>query len=198
MDVQQYINSGVLEEYCLGRLSEEQEAFVIQMTMLYPEVKAELTQVELALEKLANDNAQPVNPDIRNAIISAIGHTFSDAVLDINNLPEIKKTSDHESWLKCVEHLIPNEIPEFTALSLRHTEAITQLLVVSKIDVPQESHGDVFESLLILKGACECTIGDTIIRMETGDYIDIPLHVDHNIKILSPYVIAIVQHKSVA
>jgi quercetin dioxygenase-like cupin family protein len=70
--------------------------------------------------------------------------------------------------------------------------------VISRVDVPEESHEEVFESLLILKGECECTIGTETIQMQAGDYIDIPLHIPHNVKVLSPYVVAILQHKAVA
>jgi mannose-6-phosphate isomerase-like protein (cupin superfamily) len=198
MDIQAYIYSGVLEQYCLGMLDDEQAAFVVQMSALYPEVKSELGNIESAFENFAQDGAIEVNPVVRANIISAIEHTFSDAVLDIHDLPEIKKTSNYEGWLNCVAHLIPDTIEDFSAHVLRQTPAITQLLVISRVDVPEESHEEVFESLLILKGECECTIGTETIQMQAGDYIDIPLHIPHNVKVLSPYVVAILQHKAVA
>jgi mannose-6-phosphate isomerase-like protein (cupin superfamily) len=198
MDIHEYIYSGVLEEYCLGMLNDEQAAFVVQMSMLYPEVKRELDSIEAAFEYFAQDGSIKVNPQIRKNIINAVEHTFSDAVIDSNNLPEIKKTSNLDAWLTFVELLLPAQIDDFSAQVLRSDDKITQMLVVSKIDVPEESHSDLQESLYILKGNCECIIGDKTIQMHAGDYIDIPLHVSHNVKILSPYVVAIVQHKAVA
>ncbi|MBW4891895.1 cupin domain-containing protein [Mucilaginibacter sp. HMF5004] len=198
MNIQSYIYSGILEQYCLGMLNDDDAAFVVQMTMLYPEVKNELSSIEQAFEYFAQDGAIRVSPKVRANIIKTIEHTFSDAVLDINNLPEIKKTSNLEAWYKCVEPLIPVVVEDFNLQVLRSEGGLTQMLVVSRIDVPEESHGDVFESLYILRGTCECSIGDKIVRMEAGDYIDIPLHVEHNVKIVSPYVVAIVQHKAVA
>ena len=198
MDIKEYIYSGVLEEYCLGMLDEEQSAFVVQMSMLYPEVKRELDNIQTAFEYFAQDNAIEVNPRVRGNIISALEHTFSDTVLDSNNLPEIKKTSNLEAWLNFVEPFMPVVVEDIYMHVLRADDQIKQTLVVSRIDVPEESHGDVFESLLILQGECACTIGDTTIQMEAGDYIDIPLHIDHDVKVLSPYVVAIVQHRAVA
>jgi mannose-6-phosphate isomerase-like protein (cupin superfamily) len=198
MDIQEYIYSGVLEEYCLGMLTEEQAAFVVQMSMLYPEVKRELNSIEDAFEYFAQDGAIKVNPQVRKNIIKTIEHTFSDAVIDSNNLPEIKKTSNLDAWLTFVKPLIPAQIEDFNTRVLRSDTRITQMLVISKVNVPEESHEEVLESLFILKGCCQCTIGNETIQMQAGDYIDIPLHVAHNVKILSPYVVAIVQHKAVA
>jgi mannose-6-phosphate isomerase-like protein (cupin superfamily) len=198
MDIKEYIYSGVLEEYCLGMLDEEQSAFVIEMSLLYPEVKRELDSIQTAFEYFAQDNAIEVNPRVRTNIINALEHGFSDTALNINNLPEIKKTSDLEAWINFVEPFMPVVVEDIYMHILHADDKIKQTLVVSRIDVREESHSDVFESLLILHGECACTIGDTTIQMEAGDYIDIPLHTDHDVRILSPYVVAIVQHKAVA
>jgi mannose-6-phosphate isomerase-like protein (cupin superfamily) len=198
MDIKEYIYSGVLEEYCLGMLDEEQSAFVIEMSLLYPEVKRELDSIQTAFEYFAQDNAIEVNPRVRANIINALEHGFSDTALNINNLPEIKKTSDLEAWINFVEPFMPVVVEDIYMHILHADDKIKQTLVVSRIDVREESHSDVFESLLILHGECACTIGDKTIQMEAGDYIDIPLHTDHDVKILSPYVVAIVQHKAVA
>jgi mannose-6-phosphate isomerase-like protein (cupin superfamily) len=197
MDVQKYIYSGVLEEYVLGMLEPEQESIVVAMSLLYPEVKRELENIEFAFEYFAQDNAVKVNPKVRKNIISAIEHTFTDTLIDIKKLPEIKKTSNLDAWLSCVEPLIPTVFEDFSLQVLRSDDKITQMLVVSRVDVPEELHGDVLESLFILKGHCECVIGNQTIQMEAGCYIDIPLNVKHNVKVLSPYVVAIVQHKAV-
>ena len=69
------------------------------------------------------------------------------------------------------------------------------MLVVTKLDVPQEMHDDIAESFFILKGRCTCTIGDEQVTLNPGDHLDIPLHVNHDVKLESPYVIAILQHQ---
>ncbi len=198
MDVQKYIYSGVLEEYILGMLKPEQEAVVEEMSLIYPEVKRELESIRTAFEYFAPDSSIGLLPRVRNNIIDAIEHTFSDNAIDIKNLPEIKKTSNVDAWFSCIEPLIPLILEDFSMQVLRSDDKITQMLVVSRIDVPEESHSDVQETLLILKGVCECTIGGEIIQLQAGDYLEIPLHLQHDVKILTPYVVAIVQHKAVA
>jgi mannose-6-phosphate isomerase-like protein (cupin superfamily) len=196
MDVQKYIESGVLEEYCLGLLNEEDQAFLIQMTMLYPEVKEELTAVELATEKLAESGAIEPGADIKQRILASLG--FRETLLDINNLPAIDKNSDHEAWLKTLAHLVP-DVPtdDFTLNVVRNDDHYQQMLVVTNMDVPEEDHDDFLESFFILKGNCECTVGNELFKLGEGDFLEVPLHVKHNIKITSSFVVAILQYQFV-
>lgn len=63
MDIKNYIESGILEEYVLGKLSPEASVEVEQNAHLYPAVKQELDSIELALEQYAFLHAKtpPVN-----------------------------------------------------------------------------------------------------------------------------------------
>jgi len=196
MDIQAYIESGILEEYCAGLLSTNEQAKLIKMSMLYPEIKLELNAIELALEQLAALNAIMPVASLKPQIFKALGFQDDGAKLDLNNLPATNKYSNHYHWLNTLAHLIP-EIPaeDFLAEVLRHDEQIAQLLVITKNDVPEETHGDLIESFFILKGKCECTVGDHLYKLSPGDFLEIPLHVEHDIKIVSPYVVGILQHR---
>jgi mannose-6-phosphate isomerase-like protein (cupin superfamily) len=184
MDIKKYIDSGVLEAYCLGQLSEEDEAYLIQMTMLYPEIKAELTAIE-------------PDPSVKNHVLSALG--FGDeSKLNLHELPVIRHSMDHQPWLNTLDHLIPAEPSEdFICHVLRDDNIAQQMLVISKLNVPEEQHGDFFESLFILQGRCECTIGENFYALGAGDFIEIPLHTPHDIKLVTPVVTAILQYRFV-
>jgi mannose-6-phosphate isomerase-like protein (cupin superfamily) len=121
---------------------------------------------------------------------------FDEKTIDLNNLPPTGKYSNYESWLKAVEHLLPAEpFEDFFAYVLQHNDKISQTLVVTKLNVPDEIHEDVAESFFILKGSCTCTVGRDVFTLNEGDYLDIPLHTSHDIRIDSPYVVAILQHQ---
>ena len=196
MDVQKYIESGVLEQYCLGLLNEEEQAFLIQMAMLYPEIKAELTAVELAIEKLAASGAVEPGGPIKQRVLASLG--FNEVILDINNLPAIDRNADHAAWLKTLAHLIPDTPTEdFTLNVVRNDDYYQQMLVVTNMDVPEEDHDDFLESFFILKGNCECTVGNELFKLGEGDFLEVPLHLKHNIKVTSPYVVAILQYQFV-
>ncbi|MDB5136457.1 MAG: hypothetical protein JWP37_3060 [Mucilaginibacter sp.] len=198
MDVQKFIESGILEEYCLGSQNEEEQAFVIQMSLLYPEVKKELTAIELNMENLAALNAITPGDEVKEKILSSIEFSDANAPLDLNDLPITDENSNHQLWLNVLAHLIPSEpADDFSCEVIRQDERVTQMLVVTKTDVPEELHEDRIESFFILKGTCVCIVGGQLFRLTSGDFLEIPLHTVHDIKIISPYVVAILQHKVV-
>ncbi len=80
---------------------------------------------------------------------------------------------------------------------LTHTEELTQMLLVSSTDFDWETHDDVDESFLILSGEALCTIGDKTTLMATGDFMAVPLHVPHSVKLVSPVVTAILQRQKI-
>ena len=51
------------------------------------------------------------------------------------------------------------------------------MLVVSSTNFEDEVHDDEYESFLILKGSCKCTIGNSVQFMDESDYMAIPLNV---------------------
>jgi mannose-6-phosphate isomerase-like protein (cupin superfamily) len=192
-----YINSGALEAYCLGLLSEEEEAYLIQMAMLYPEVKAELTAIEITMEKTAALEAVEPAPHIRQNLMRILGFAGEER-LNLNDLPVIRQRIPHKPWLNALAHLIPDEPKEdFISHVLRDDKIVQQMLVISKINVPEEAHGNFLESFFILNGRCECTIGDQFYALGEGDFIEIPLHTPHDIRLVTPVVTAILQYRFV-
>lgn len=194
MDIQGYINSGILEQYYLGSLSEGEAAAVIEMCVLHPVVKQELTQIELAFEKFAAAKAITPNGDIKQRILNTID--FTEPAFTLDNLPATNKYSSYKSWLSVVEHLIPSQpFDSFFALPLRSDDKIEQTLVVTQLNVPKETHSNVIESFFILEGSCVCTVGNQHFNLSAGDFLEIPLHEEHDIVLSSPHVIAILQHR---
>jgi mannose-6-phosphate isomerase-like protein (cupin superfamily) len=197
MDIRRFIESGILEEYCLGLLSAEDAAFVIELTLLYPEVKHELEKIELAMERLAAEEEVKPDPALRNKILSAL--IYSDHPLDINNLPMVNKYSNAEDWFDLLKHLIPAEPPKGIFMeTIRQDNKIAQMFVVACADVPPETHTDTMESFFILEGECRCTVGEDVVTLGPGGFIEIPLHTLHDVKMLTPRVIAILQHRFIA
>ncbi len=196
MDVQSYINSGILEEYCLGLLNEEEQAYLIQMSILYPEIKNELIAVERALEQLAESGAIEPGSEVKHRIMNMFGINSSDGSVNAEPFPTIGSNSDYQIWKNNLAHLIPAEPAEGISIEIiRDDERFRQMLVVSNQDIPEEEHGEYLESFLILEGRCECTVGSDIFTLSAGDFLQIPLHVTHDIRILTPHVVAVLQYE---
>ncbi|MTB52162.1 anti-sigma factor [Lewinella sp. W8] len=74
MDIKQYIASGVLELYLLGRLSPEEAREVEANALQYPEIRAEMDEIELALEAYAQANSSPLPEGMLDSLMDKIGN----------------------------------------------------------------------------------------------------------------------------
>ena len=72
MDVNDILESGLLELYILDELSATERATVVSWTLQHSEVKAELTAIEVGLENLAISQALPIRAMVKDAVISKI------------------------------------------------------------------------------------------------------------------------------
>src|SRR4051812_36310112 len=143
MNIQAYIESGVLEQYCLHLLNVDEEAEVLKNCALYPAIKQELAAIENTIEKIADNQSVVPDERLKQKILNTLG--FAN-IIDLNNLPVVDAYADHNSWFKAVEHLIPAEpFDDFFMEMLRHDEKADQMLVVTKINVPEETHDDFIE-----------------------------------------------------
>jgi hypothetical protein len=72
MKVGDYITSGILEDYCLGLLTSEEESKVEAMCNVYPEVSKELLLLREALEKYGNSNKLWRRTELRMKVWKAV------------------------------------------------------------------------------------------------------------------------------
>jgi mannose-6-phosphate isomerase-like protein (cupin superfamily) len=197
MNIREYIASGILEDYAMGALSDEDQSAVYQLSLLHPKIAAALLEIEKTLEQYANLRA--VNPDgrLKQRILNSLDVAPEPPAFDLGNLPVTNSEANHLQWLQALKHLIPEEPTEdFMAESLRSEPHLAQTLVITKCDVPEETHGNVIESFFILKGECICAVGNNTFHLHAGSFLEIPLHVPHTIQIVSPYVVGILQHRT--
>lgn len=75
MNIQEYIASGILEQYVLGSLSSGEEREVLANAAQYPEIRAELNAIESALETYAMSNAIIPPPGLKEDILKKIDDT---------------------------------------------------------------------------------------------------------------------------
>ena len=198
MDIQEYINSGILYEYCMNSLSDAEKEGVETMCALYPRVQEELSQIKRSLETHSDNNTIKPGKALQESIWNVLDNINKEKKGNLQDLPLINKYSDHENWKRIVIPFMPGEITSGTSIkTIRKNDRVTQMLVVSTCDIPDETHTGEQESFIILEGECECYVGDTIVRLAPGGFLEIPLHTHHNVKVLSPYVVAVLQHVAI-
>ena len=82
MNIKKYIESGILEQYVMGLLPKELQDEVEQNAQRYPPIKAELDQIEDALEVYGKANAITPPAHIEAAILSKIDTSASSTPIE--------------------------------------------------------------------------------------------------------------------
>lgn len=194
MNLQPYIASGILELYVLDLLSQAEKIGVERMLKVYPILREEVLAIETDLENYAHINAIPPSKKLEKEITEIVNNLSIEQHISFEQLPRINEYSNYLNWLPLIEPIKPNKIDDgiFNKV-LQHNEQITQVLVVSEINIPEEIHDDELESFLILEGNCECIVSGKSRFMGPGDFMAIPLYEPHDVIVKSKQVIAILQ-----
>lgn len=196
--MQEYIDSGVLFDYCAGVLSPAEMQEVDRVCAAFPPIRQELDELSRAVGRPLQGAPGGALPDLEETIWGSLDNINREKSGDIGQLPVVNKYSNHTHWQRIVQPFMPAERGnERTVTTIRDTGGITQMLIVSRTDVAEEVHEHERESFIVLEGECECIIGEKKYHLGPGGYIEIPLHTRHNVRVLSPYVVAVLQHIAV-
>lgn len=85
-DIKAYIESGILELYVLGDVTQEERTRVEAMASKHPTIKAELEEIARSLELYAKENAVEPAEDQRDIVLNSLLINFTDD----NNFPSRK------------------------------------------------------------------------------------------------------------
>jgi hypothetical protein len=72
MNIDEYINSGILMDYCLGLLAEDNMKKVEQLSKEHPQIATELRLLQNGLENYATKNTNWKNEDLKEKIWNTI------------------------------------------------------------------------------------------------------------------------------
>ena len=105
MNIQAYIESGILEEYVLGTVSPQEKQEVECMSHIYPEIKEELMRTESALEQYALKYQTPPPASLKETLFAQMNfdevikpESEQSALTDVSALEE----ADRENTIKIV------------------------------------------------------------------------------------------------
>ncbi|SEJ30317.1 Anti-sigma-K factor rskA [Dyadobacter sp. SG02] len=100
MNIQAYIESGILEEYVLGTVTPQEKQEVECMSHIYPEIKEELLRTESALEEYALKHQATPPPSLKESIFAQMNFdaaaeedTTSDETTDEKIVPLVEGTA---------------------------------------------------------------------------------------------------------
>lgn len=198
MNSNTFLPSGLIEDYCLGLLNKEDHKLAEALINQHPQAKDEADAFMQVLEQYAQDCAVTPLKETRDKTLQLLENLNIEEKADVNNPAILNKYADVKNWLKLIKPLLPEKLgADMFIKELRNDGNIAQLIIWTPIDYPDEVHTDEQECFFILEGRCKCFIGETVIEMGPGDFLEIPMHQHHDVQVLEP-VLALVQRIKVA
>jgi quercetin dioxygenase-like cupin family protein len=187
MDIAAYIASGILESYCLGQVTEEERAAVEQYAIEYPEIRAELKQINDSLAFYSEQNGLKPDASVKTKLLLKIYEQQSGAGKKFPPLvKENSAAADFIKWLdenKFDEPAVPFE--NLASVELPSTDTVANFLVWARHGHKEEEHTDCNEFIVILKGHCDMFFSGIKKHYGTGDIIVIPPGIPHSAVVTS-------------
>ncbi|MDX2249287.1 MAG: cupin domain-containing protein [Bacteroidia bacterium] len=191
MDKHTFISSGILESYVLGLSSESESRLAEKMISQYPEIKSERDQISLTLEKYAFLHQVQPPAHLKDSLMREI--TLAN---DFSTLPYLSETSSSENWIARIKNITPPQPLEDIYLHrLGESDDPETYIAWAKTGIPPEVHTDTLESFLILEGTCTCYIGEQVTDMSPGDFMVIPLYIEHSVTVTSEIPLKVILQK---
>jgi mannose-6-phosphate isomerase-like protein (cupin superfamily) len=188
-DIRKYVGSGILEAYVLGIATPEEEQDVEEMAGQHAEIREAIAAFEEDLEKFAVANAITPDPTIKPLLFATINYSARIEKGEAPSYPDIldedSRMEDYEQWLNRPDMQLPGDFKDLYAVIISHTPQALTLIVWLKEGAPWELHDNEYEKFLIVEGSCDIIIEDTTHQLKAGDYLSVPLHKNHMVKVTS-------------
>lgn len=181
MNVKDFIASGIIETFCLGFSSAEENQLVERMAAAHPEVKQEINQVRTSLASILKSSEIKPAGSVKTAVMNSI--YSQQAALEPVYVPLMNKLSHFENIEASVianQLLWPTE--DFENLYMQElpsTREIINFAVWIKKGHEEEMHTDRNEYIAVLEGSCEMVMENKRTMYTKGDIISIPINVPH-------------------
>ena len=187
--VQDYINSGILEMYVMGITSAEETLQVNVMAVKHAAIRLEIEEISKALEIDAAKKTDGPSETVKPYLMAVVDYTERLKAGEPMTFPPIltkeSKIIDFEEWTGRVDMVLPDDFGNMHAKLIGHNPEATTAISWIKLYSPIETHTTELERFLILEGSCDITIGTDVYSLKAGDFIAIPLHISHSLKVTS-------------
>lgn len=188
-NVNEYINSGILEMYVLGLTSVEENKEVQTFADLYPEIKNEIDAISKALITYSETTSPSIDPTLKPMIMATIDYMERIKNGEVRTVPpmlnEGSKVADYAEWLNRKDLALSEEVEDFTIKLIGHQPGAMTAIVWIKDKTPYEIHDNEFEKFLILEGSCDIITDTHTLSLVPGDYYSLPLNLGHVVKVTS-------------
>ena len=189
LNPQNFIDSGILELYVMGKTNELENDKVLMMAATYAEVFDEIVAIEISLEKYALIHGVELDITIKPFVIATIDFTERIKNGELPTFPpllnELSNLKDYLPWLNRSDMVLPVDFEEIHAKIIGYNDEALTAIIWLKNGSPSEIHDDEFEKFLIVEGTCTITIDKEDFYLKSGDVLGIPLYKEHFLKVTS-------------
>ena len=139
MNAQDYIESGKVLDYSLGLLAgDKKRAFELALDT-YPELKKELEDIQSGLENYTRSFSKIPGHANKERIWTVLENILLEKQMDLKKLPLLNKYSNSQSLYEVVRNMLPANVGNKPFMHiLTQTETITQVLVMTTTNIPDE------------------------------------------------------------
>ncbi len=175
-----FIDSGIIEIYCMGIATPEEKQEVENMALKFPEVLQEITSIQAALTTYALESNPVPFAAIKQKIFTMIEHERQAAP----GFPaRLSANSSIEEWLDYIRvNNIdePTDYEQFHLVNLPGNDVQSTYLVWAKKNATlEESHAEEDEYLFMIRGFCSITINGVAGFYQKGETAYIPKGAAH-------------------
>jgi mannose-6-phosphate isomerase-like protein (cupin superfamily) len=189
MNIKAYIESGVLELYVLGDVTEATRLEVEALKITYPEIGLEIAQIELALERHGQINAVAPHSSLKPLVLATLEYVkrleSGEEMCFPKVMDEHSTPADFEQWLNSPVFSTPEFIEDISVKIISAIpDNITAIVWINHM-AADETHHDEYEKFLVLEGSCHIVVEGLVNELLPGDYFQIPLHKHHEVIVTS-------------
>jgi mannose-6-phosphate isomerase-like protein (cupin superfamily) len=190
VDRKEIIESGLLELYAMGGVSQAERAEIEQALTNDPMLALEVKNMEEALEVYAKMRAIDPPKAARPLLMAKIDYQErlkrGEQPGHPPTLSAASTIQEFDPWLQRSDMVLPKDFEAMHAIILADEPEKLTALVWLKYGAPEETHTIAHEKFLVVEGTCDIIVESQIHSLKAADYFSIPLHLRHSVKVTSP------------
>jgi mannose-6-phosphate isomerase-like protein (cupin superfamily) len=169
--------------------SEEENIEITHLSDTNAEIKNEIDAITNALISYAEKGVPALDPTIKPMFMAMMDYTkrleAGEEVTHPAILNENSKVADYAAWLNRADIVAPADYDNIFVKIIGYDAKATTAITWIKEGTPYETHKNEYEKFLIVEGSCDIVTDAKVYSLAAGDYLNIPLHIRHEVKITS-------------
>lgn len=184
-----YIESGIIESYVMGLTTSEETIEVEAYAIQYSEVADAIEEYSKDLENTCIAKGETPDPITKPFVLASYDYMLRLTNGELPSEPPVlnpaSTLTDYNEWILRPDLNIIEIKDEVFAKIIGFTPTAITAIVWLQDLAPQEVHHAEYERFLIIEGSCDIKIGEHIHSLSPGDFLEIPLHTTHSVKVTS-------------